>query len=166
MLYCLELRDLLVGQLSMPYFLYLKYAHTSLSLSSSSHTKRKKEKKKRKKKKEKRKRKKKKEKKKKQSSLRTFAAGRVSNQLPVSHERSGRAKCIPDSQGQALVVFSITRFPPALLPHLYNVLNILHKCVSSSAHSVSPSPDRLSQLQLNVVGSVGTLPAVCDTFCL
>ena len=40
------------------------------------------------------------------------------------------------------------------------------KCVSSSAHSVSPLPDRLSQLQLNVVGSVGTLPAVCDTFCL
>ena len=71
MLYCLELRDLLVGQLSIPYFLYLTYAHTSLSLSSSSHTK-----------------------KKKQSSLRTFAAGRVSNQLLVSHERSGRAKCI------------------------------------------------------------------------
>ena len=91
MLYCLELRDLLVGQLSIPYFLYLKYAHTSLSLSSSSHTKEK-EKKKRKKKEEKEKRKKKKEKK--QSSLRTFAAGRVSNQLLVSHERSGRAKCI------------------------------------------------------------------------
>ena len=49
--------------------------------------------------------------------------------------------------------------------HIY-VLNIMHKCVSSSAHSVSPLPDRLSQLQLNVVGSVGTLPAVCDTFCL
>ena len=31
---------------------------------------------------------------KKQSSLRMFAAGRVSNQLLVSHERSGRAKCI------------------------------------------------------------------------
>ena len=30
-----------------------------------------------------------------------------------------------------------------------------------------PPPDRLSQLQLfKVVGSVGTLPAVCDTFCL
>ena len=50
-----------------------------------------KEKEKRKKEKEKEKRKKKKEK---QSSLRTFAAGRVSNQLLVSHERSGRAKCI------------------------------------------------------------------------
>ena len=33
-------------------------------------------------------------------------------------------------------------------------------------HNQSPPPDRLSQLQLNVVGSVGTLPAVCDTFCL
>ena len=87
MLYCLELRDLLVSQLSIPSFLYLPYAHTSLSLSSSSHTKEK-EKKKREK------RKKKKEKRKKQSSLRTFAAGRVSNQLLVSHERSGRAKCI------------------------------------------------------------------------
>ena len=86
MLYCLELRDLLVSQLSIPYFLYLTYAHTSLSLSSSSHTKEK-EQRKRKKKKEKRKTKK-------QSSLRTFAAGRVSNQLLVSHERSGRAKCI------------------------------------------------------------------------
>ena len=92
MLYCLELRDLLVSQLSIPYFLYLTYAHTSLSLSSSSHTK---EKKKKKKKEKKRKKKKGKErKKKKQSSLRTFAAGRVSNQLLVSHERSGRAKCI------------------------------------------------------------------------
>ena len=50
-----------------------------------------------KKKKEKRKRKRKKEKEKKnekQSSLRMFAAGRVSDQLLVSHERSGRAKCI------------------------------------------------------------------------
>ena len=90
MLYCLELRDLLVSQLSIPYFLYLTYAHTSLSLSSSSHTK---EKEKRKKKKKKKKRKKKR-KTKKQSSLRMFAAGRVSNQLLVSHERSGRAKCI------------------------------------------------------------------------
>ena len=51
MLYCLELRDLLVSQLSIPYFLYLTYAHTSLSLSSSSHTKRKRKKKKEKRKK-------------------------------------------------------------------------------------------------------------------
>ena len=67
MLYCLELRDLLVGQLAIPYFLYLTYGHTSLSLLLPLPT---------------------------QSSLRMFAAGRVSNQLLVSHERSGRAKCI------------------------------------------------------------------------
>ena len=67
MLYCLELRDLVVGQLSIPYFLDLTYAHTSLSLFLSLQT---------------------------QSSLRTFAAGRVSNLLLVSHERSGREKCM------------------------------------------------------------------------
>ena len=43
--------------------------------------------------------------------------------------RVNRNYAIPDSQGQALVVFSIIKFPPALLPHLYNVLNIMHKCV-------------------------------------
>ena len=41
--------------------------------------------------------------------------------------------------------------------------------LSLSPHTQSPPPpppDQLSQLQLNVVRSVDTLPAVCDTFCL
>ena len=32
------------------------------------------------------------------------------------------------------------RVPPGLMPHLYNVLNIMHRCVSSSAQAVSPPP--------------------------
>ena len=57
MLYCLEQNNLLVGQLSIPYFLYLTYAHTRLFLSLPT-----------------------------QSSVRKIAAGRVSSQLLVSHE--------------------------------------------------------------------------------
>ena len=76
---------------------------------------------------------------------------------------------ILDCQGQPLVVFSVIRISPASLPQLIKCSTL---CTSEChpPHNQYPPLDRLSncKVQPNFLGSVGTLPAVCDhdTFCL